>query len=215
MDDEKKIVDPVLFRFYEAMEKTNAEKIAHEMLARISEGSSDSESFDVESGNEDVEDRPWRPSHVVSKKSTIKQGKIDAMRGRYFRDISIVRARGENNVPLPEADELVIYRSFMKQGLRFPLDKLLVEVLKTFKIYLHQLTPEAIIKMGIFIWAMRSQGLEPDTKCFYNIHELSYETKATRKEQYHNNFGCYSFVPRSRVSYPVLTFRKRWSGPWM
>jgi hypothetical protein len=43
-----------------------------------------------------------------------------------------VRAGGENNVPLPEADEVVVYRSFMKAGLRFPLDKLLVEVLKTF-----------------------------------------------------------------------------------
>jgi hypothetical protein len=85
----------------------------------------------------------------------------------------------------------------------------------TFEIYLHQLTPEAIIKMGVFIWAMRSQGLEPNAKCFCNMHELSYETKATGKEQYHNNFGCYSFVPRSRVSYPVPTFRKRWLGAWM
>jgi hypothetical protein len=40
------------------------------------------------------------------------------MRGRYFRDISIVRAGGESNVPLPEADEVVLYRSFMKAGLR-------------------------------------------------------------------------------------------------
>jgi hypothetical protein len=104
MADEKKIVDPALAGFYEAREKTNVEKIAHEMLAGISENSSDSESFDVESGNEDAEDRPWRPSHVVFGKSTIKQGQIDAMRGRYFRDILIVRAGGENNVPLPEAD---------------------------------------------------------------------------------------------------------------
>jgi hypothetical protein len=197
------------------MEKTNKEKIAHEMLAGISEGSSDSESFDVESGNEDVEDRPWRPSHVVFGKSTIKKGQIDAMRGRYFRDISIVRARGENNVPLPEANEVVIYRSFMKAGLRFPLDKLLVKVLRTFEIYLHQLTPEAIIMVGMFIWAMRSQGVEPNAKSFGNIQELSYETKATGKEQYHNNFGCYSFVPRSGVSYPLPTFWKRWSGAWM
>jgi hypothetical protein len=123
-----------------------------------------------------------------------------------------VRVGGENNVPLPEADEVVVYRSFMKAGLRFPLDKLLVEVLKTFEIYLHQLTIEAIIKMGIFIWAMRSKGLEPDAKCFCNIHELSYEMNATGKEQYHNNFGCYSFVPRSGMSYPVPTFRKRWPG---
>jgi hypothetical protein len=111
-----------------------------------------------------------------------------------------------------EADEVVVFRSFMRAGLRFPLDKMLVEVLKTFEIYLHQFTPEAIIKVGIFIWAMRSQGLEPYARCFCNIHELSYETKATRKEQYHNNFGCYSFVPWPEASYPVLTFRKRWPG---
>jgi hypothetical protein len=120
MPDEKKIVDPPLAGFYEAMEKTNAEKIANEMLAGISENSSDSESFDVESGNEDAEDRPWRPSHVVFGKSTIKQGQIEAMKGRYFCDISIVRAGGENNVPLPEADEVVAFRSFMKVGLWFP-----------------------------------------------------------------------------------------------
>jgi hypothetical protein len=136
------------------------------------------------------------------------------MRGRYFRDISIMRAEGENNVPLLEADEVVVYRSFIKAGLWFPLDKLLVEVMKTFEIYLHQLTPKAI-KVGIFIWAMRSQGLEPNARCFCNIRGLSYEMKATGKKQYHNNFGCYSFVSRSEVSYPVPTFRKRWSGSWM
>jgi hypothetical protein len=212
MADKKKTVDPAMFEFYEAMERTNAEKIAHETIAGISEGSNDSEDFDAESENEGAEDRPRRPSHVVFGKSAIKQGQIDAMRGRYFRDISIVRAGGENNVPLPEADEVVVYRSFMKAGLQFPLDKMLVEVLKTFEIYLHELTPEAIIKMGIYIWAMRSQGL---AKCFCNMHELSYETKATGKEQYHKNFGCYGFVTRSEVSNLVPTFRKRWSGAWM
>jgi hypothetical protein len=75
--------------------------------------------------------------------------------------------------------------------------------------------PKAFIKVGVFIWAMKSQGLEPEAKCFCNIHELSYQTKATRKEQYHNNFGCYNFVPRSEVSYPVPTFRKTWPGSWM
>jgi hypothetical protein len=36
MADEKTVVDPALAGFYEAMEKTNAEKIANEMLAGIS-----------------------------------------------------------------------------------------------------------------------------------------------------------------------------------
>ena len=65
MAKEKKIIDLTLAGFYEAMEKTNMEKITNEMLAGLSENSSDSESFDVESGNEDAEDQPWRPSHVV------------------------------------------------------------------------------------------------------------------------------------------------------
>jgi hypothetical protein len=64
------------------------------------------------------------------------------MRGRYFCDISIVRAGGESNVPLCKADEVVVYRSFMKAGLWFPLDSTLVGILKTLEIYLHQLTPK-------------------------------------------------------------------------
>jgi hypothetical protein len=97
----------------------------------------------------------------------------------------------------------------MEVGLRFSLHRMLIEVLKTFEIYLHQLTPETLIKVGVFIWAMRSQGLEPDAKCFCNIHELSYLMKAIGKEQYHNNFGCYSFVHRSDVRCLVPTFRKK------
>jgi hypothetical protein len=47
------------------------------------------------------------------------------------------------------------------------------------------------------------------------MHELLYEMKATSKEQYHNNFGCYGFIARSNASYPVPTFQKRWPGSWM
>jgi hypothetical protein len=159
------------------------------MLADLSEDSDDSGSFDVESEDEDAENRPWRPSHTIFGKSSIKQSQIDAMRGRYFRDISIVRAGGDSAAPTPEEDEVVVYRSFMKAGLRFPLSKFLVEVLKTFEIFLHQVTLEAIIRMGVFVWVVKSQGLETSAKCFYNMHELLYKTKATSKEQYHNNFG--------------------------
>jgi hypothetical protein len=105
------------------------------------------------------------------------------MKGKYFYDVSIVRDGGEDILPLPESDEMVVFRSFMKAGLCFPLHKMPVEVLKAFEIYLHQITPKALIRVGVFIWAMRSQGLEPDARCFYNIHELSYQTKATGKEQ--------------------------------
>jgi hypothetical protein len=112
-------------------------------------------------------------------------------------------------------NEVMIFRSFFKVGLWFPLSKFVVEVLKTFQIFLHQITPEAIVRMGIFVWAVRSQGLEPSAKYFCNMHKLLYETKAMGKEQYHNNFGCYGFIARPNASHPVLTFWKRWPGAWM
>jgi hypothetical protein len=165
MADEKKVVDPALAGFYEAMEKTNTEKITNEMLADLSEDFDDSGSFDMESEDEDAENRSWRPNHTIFGKSSIKQSQIDAMKRRYFWDISIVRARGDSAAPAPEEDEVVVYRSFMKAGLRFPLSKFLVEVLKTFEIFLHQITPKAIISMGAFIWAMRSQGQNASATC--------------------------------------------------
>jgi hypothetical protein len=192
------------------MAKTNIEKITKEIMADLSEDSDDSDDYDVESGDEDSEDRPWRPNHTIFRKLTIKQSHIDTMKGRYFRDMSIVRVGGDNTAPAPKENEVIVYRSFLKAGLRFPLSRFLVEVLKIFQIFLHQLTPEAIIRMGLFVWAVRSQGLEPSTNCFCSMHELLYETKATGKEQYHNNFGCYGFIARSNASYPVTTFRKRW-----
>jgi hypothetical protein len=38
------------------------------------------------------------------------------------------------------------------------------------------------MRMGIFVWVVRSQGLEPNAKCFCSMHELLYETNATGKE---------------------------------
>jgi hypothetical protein len=164
--------------FIESIAKTNTEKITREILEGLSEDTGESDSYDIESGGEDSEDRPWRPSHAVFGKSSIKQSHLDNMRGRYFRDMSTVRADdGERTVPTPEENEVVIFRSFFKAGLRFPLSKFVVEVLKIYQVYLHQITPEAIIRMGIFVWAMRSQGLEPNVKSFCSMHELHYKTK--------------------------------------
>jgi hypothetical protein len=139
---EEKVVNPYIAGFIESMAKTNTDKITKEILEGLSEDTGDSDSYDAESGGEDSEDRPWRPSHAIFGKSTIKQSHLKNMRGRYFRDMSIVRAGGDNNVPAPEENEVVIFRSFFKAGLRFPLSRFVVQVLKTYQIFLHQLTPK-------------------------------------------------------------------------
>jgi hypothetical protein len=59
--------------------------------------------------------------------------------------MSVVRADdGDRTVPTPEENEVVIFRSFFKARLRFPLSRFVVEVLKIYQVYLHQITPEAL-----------------------------------------------------------------------
>jgi hypothetical protein len=159
LTEEEKLLEEKTAGFIESIAKTNIEKITKEILEGLSEDTDDSDSYDAESGGEDSEDWPWRPSHAVFGKLTIRQSYLDNMRGRYFRDISIMRAdNGDRTVPVPvpEENEVIIYQSFFKAGLRFPLNRFLVEVLKIYQIFLHQITPEAIIRMGIFVWAVRS-----------------------------------------------------------
>jgi hypothetical protein len=69
---EEKSVDPYVAGFVELMAKTNIEKITKEILEGLSEDTGDSDSYDAESGDEDSKDRPWRPSHSIFGKSTIK-----------------------------------------------------------------------------------------------------------------------------------------------
>jgi hypothetical protein len=59
-------------------------EITKEILEGLSKDTDDSDNYDVESGGQDSKDRPWRPSHAVFGKSTIKQSHLDNMRGRYF-----------------------------------------------------------------------------------------------------------------------------------
>jgi hypothetical protein len=66
----------------------------------------------------------------------------------------LIRFGGEETTLTPEKDEVVVFRSFFREGLRFHLNKMIGEVLENFEIYLHQLTPNAIVRLSVFIWAL-------------------------------------------------------------
>jgi hypothetical protein len=80
LTEEEKLFEEKIAGFVESIAKTNTKKITKEILEGLSEDTDDSDSYDVESGGEDSEDRPWRPSHTVFRKSTIKQSHLDNMR---------------------------------------------------------------------------------------------------------------------------------------
>jgi hypothetical protein len=107
---------------------------------------------------------PSKPSHLEFGKSTITKGDMAKLLklGYFSKDKrELIRFRGEEITPKPEKDEVVVFKSFFKAGLRFPLHGMIADVLERFGIHLHQLTPNAIVRLNVYIWALRSQEAEP------------------------------------------------------
>jgi hypothetical protein len=126
-----------------------------------------------ESDNESEEDNsilsPTKPSHIEFGKSTVTEDDMVMMRKLgYFGEAEskLVWFAGEEIVPEPKEDEVVVFKSFFRVGQRFPLNDMIREVLKNFEIYLHQLTPNAIVSLSVFIWALRSQGMDANAEAF-------------------------------------------------
>jgi hypothetical protein len=178
--------------------------------------SDDSDDIDIEE-EDSTTIRPTKPNHVNFGKSKIKGGHIEVLeRFGYIDNVNWVRLGGDDLVLKPKEDEVVVFHSFLKAGLRFPLHKTVVAVLKRFYIYLHHLTPNAIVHLGIFIWIVRSQDVRLDAEAFYEafsqIHELHFQTKATRG--LHNNFSYYNFAYRRGAMFPSPACQFKWTNEW-
>jgi hypothetical protein len=182
----------------------------------------------IEAGQAVVEDRsddeveednnilsPTKPSHIEFGRSTVTAEDLIVMtKLGYFgeNEDGLIRFAGEEVIPEPKNDEVVVFKSFFRAGLRFPLYDI-IEVLRRFEIYLHQLTSNAIVRLSVYIWALRSQGKRTNAEGFCRVHELHYQTKA-RADGLHKNFGCYNFAYRKDTKAPVIGYRTKWPTGW-
>jgi hypothetical protein len=170
----------------EAAETTPISKVMKRSGLVVPEETSDegvpaAEAEQVDAGEDEYEDEygatPSKPSHLEFGESTITKGDMPKMlKLGCFSETKkkLIRFGGEEIIPKPEKDEVVVFKSFFKAGLRFPLHDMIADVLERFGIYLHQLTPNAIVRLSIYIWALRSQGAEPLAEGFCRAHELHY-----------------------------------------
>jgi hypothetical protein len=178
----------------------------------------EAEQTDVEEteSEDDYSAVPSKPSHLDFRKSTISEDDMPKLINLgYFSEAKkeLVCFGGEEITPKPGKNEVVVFKSFFKAGLRFPLNKMIADVLKKFGIYLHQLTPNAIVRLSVYIWALRSQGVEQFAEGFCRVHELHYQTKA-RGDGLHENFGCYNFAYRKSTKFLVISYRSKWPSGW-
>jgi hypothetical protein len=204
----------------EAAETAPISKVMKRSGLVVSEDAPAAEAEQVDAEEIESEDDysvvPSKPSHLEFGRSTITEGDMSKlMKLGYFSKAKkeLVHFGGEEITLKPEKDEVVVFKSFFKAGLRFPLNGMIADVLKKFGIYLHQLTPNAIVRLSVYIWALRSQGVEPFAEGFCRVHELHYQTKA-REDGLHENFGCYNFAYRKNTKFLVITYRTKWPAGW-
>jgi hypothetical protein len=133
----------------------------------VTEGATDkgapaaeAEQADIEEDDVDEEEEdhnilmPAKPSHLDFEKSIVFEADVPMMmKLGYFGETEkkLFCFAGEETIREPKDDEVVVFKSFFKAGLRFPLHEMIGEVLNNYEIYLHQLTPNAIVRLSIFI----------------------------------------------------------------
>jgi hypothetical protein len=110
----------------------------------IDEGTSaaEVEQADIEEENSDEEEEdygiliPSKPSHLDFGKSTVSDADMPMMmKLGYFGEAErkLVRFAGDETTPTPKDDEVVVFKSFFRVGLRFPMNEMIGEVLKNFE----------------------------------------------------------------------------------
>jgi hypothetical protein len=83
---------------------------------------------------------PTKPRHLDFEKSTVSEADMPMiMKLGYFGEAErkLVRFAGEETTPTPKNDEVVVFKSFFRAGLRLPLNQMIGEVLKKFEIYFY------------------------------------------------------------------------------
>jgi hypothetical protein len=146
---------------------------------------------EVDSENEDEDDdnilSPSKPSHIEFRRSTVKAKDLVLMKKLgYFgeNDDELVHFAGEEVIPEPKVDEVVVFKSFFRAGLRFPLYEMVGEVLKKFEIYLHQLTPKPSL----------------DLACIFGLFEAKEKVPMSK-----GSIECTNFIIRQRLEPMVCT----------
>ena len=104
----------------------------------IDEGAPDAEAeqtvVEEENFDESEEDYsiliPTKPSHLDFEKSTMSEDDMPMMmKLGYFGEAEskLVQFAGEETTPAPKNDEVVVFKSFFRAGLRFPLNEMIGE----------------------------------------------------------------------------------------
>jgi hypothetical protein len=93
----------------------------------------------------------------------------------YFGN-GVGRVSGAEEIPEPEG-ELVVFEAFFIAGLCLPAHRFVAEVLQRFEVQVHQLTPNAVVALAKYIWAVTSYDGQPSVEVFAKNYCLHWQKR--------------------------------------
>jgi hypothetical protein len=130
------------------------------------------------------------------------------------------RARGRETVPRPRDNEVIIFCDLLYARLRFPLHPAVVDILRYFVIYLHQLMPNTILRLSVYMWICRTTKIKPSAEGFTSAHQVHHQQRTVFEDEGDQavekdyQFGCLNFSYKSGVVSPVTAYRNKWPSDW-
>jgi hypothetical protein len=109
------------------------------------------------------------------------------------------RAPLDEQIPTPRDGECVVFRDFFICGLRFPCDPILLAILDSFSVKIHQLSPTSFLEISKFIWIMKTFGCNLNVHAsarFYELVIIPEIIKGTDGQFYHTQHACCTFNTR-------------------
>jgi hypothetical protein len=91
------------------------------------------------------------------------------------------------------------------------------EVLRRFEVQVHQLTPNAVVALAMYVWAMTSYGSQPSVEVFTKHYCLHWQKRKIGHEI--AQFGSCTFTPKTgKTSMEVVELvpcaRNKWGNWW-
>ena len=117
----------------------------------------------------------------------------------------VFAAEGSRVIDCP-AGHIAVYAHHFEFGLRFPLDPVLVKILKAFSVCLAQLTPLAMRNLIAYVWVCRYLGFPETLNLFHRLNWLRQKGYAEK--------GWWSLTTAEdkMTVYPKMSGLKGWQG---
>jgi hypothetical protein len=148
--------------------------------------------------------------------SRISLVRVQDMQQLGYFGSGVGRVPGAEEVPEPEG-ELVVFEAFFTAGLRLPAHWFVAELLQRFEVQVHHLTPNVVVALAKYVWAVTSYGGQPFVEVFAKHYCLHWQKSKIGHEI--AQFGSCTFMPRTgKTSMEVVELvpcaHNKWGNWW-